>query len=194
MPPAFDINSIGTQAGGIAMYLVYGVIVIAALVAGFFVFRYFLTKKNWNLNVWVKIARANGLMMFERAKGRFDTREGVVDIKRKKLKPVTMKPFDVRDFLQGSNNLEVMMLSPTEFIPIIPKSYEIMENSKQLYALEHIKTDLGGRKTWKNYAERSLKDRFTLAGFMAKHQFAISIVIIMLGMFIGFSILYSRIK
>jgi hypothetical protein len=193
MPPTFDVTSLGGTAGTIGMYVVIGTLILVALVAGFFIIRYFYTKKNWNLNVWVKIARANGLMMFERAKGRFDTREGVVDIKRKRLKPVTMKPFDVRDFLQGSNNLEVMMLSPTEFIPIIPKSYEIMENSKQLYALEHIKTDLGGRKTWKNYAERSLKDRFTLAGFMAKHQFAISIVIIMLGMFIGFSILYSRI-
>jgi hypothetical protein len=194
MAPTFDVNSLGTQVGGITMYAVYGVLVLVALFAGFFIIRYFLTKKNWNLNVWIKIPRANGLMMYERAKGRFDTRAGIVDIKRKKLKPVGMKPFDVREYLQGSTNMEVMMLSPTEFIPIIAKSYEIVENGGHKHIVANITTDLGKRKVWKDYFERSSKARFTLEGFMAKHQFAISIVIIMLGMFVGFAILYAKVK
>ena len=155
-----DLGTLGSSAGKIGMYVVYGAIVIVALVAGFLIIRYFYTKKNYNLDVNIKIPRANGLILYEKAKGRYDSKAGIVDIKRKKLKAIGMRPFDVREYLQGPKYLEVMMLSPTEFIPIIPKSYEIVENGGEKHVVANITTDLKKRTVWGTYFERAAKDRF----------------------------------
>ncbi|KKL19035.1 hypothetical protein LCGC14_2469510, partial [marine sediment metagenome] len=126
---------------------------------------------------------------------------GFVDIKRKKCKPVAMKPFDVRRFLQGENVLEVLMLSPTDFIPIDPKNYmkvteEYTDNEgnkqTQKYSVFDIVTDNLKRKTWKNYTERIAKSRFTLAGFLDQHWRAIELGILVFIIFIGFSVLWMR--
>jgi hypothetical protein len=201
-PSVPSLNTISSSAGQYAMYGVYGLLVLVAIVAAFFIVRYFRKKKNYNIKVGIKIRRASGMILQEFAKGRFDAVSGIVDIKRKRLKTVPMEPFDVRKFLQGTSYLEVEMISPQHFIPIIPTSYDFVTEKyidekgnerEQTYDVLKIETDLGKRKVWKTSFERAAKDRFTLSGFFQQHQWAISMVIIIVGMCIGFAVLYTKV-
>ncbi len=109
-----------------------------------------------------------------------------------------MKPFDVNKYLQGTNYLEVLQVGPDDFIPILPKSYATItkasaqEGEQKKFALLEIHGDMGERKQWASNAAESALNRFTLKNFLKRHEFAISIVIIMFGLFIGFAIVLSR--
>lgn len=200
-----DLGEIGAKAseiGGsllnVILMIIIGLIVIAIIGSiAFFLMR----RKKWNLIVEIKMPRSDGqILLRERAKGHYDIKAGIVDIKRKKLKAVGMKPFDIRKYLQGNKYLEVIQISPTEYIPTLPKSYqelkveEVVEGKKQMvkYALMDIEANIEKRKTWKSYMERSAKNRFTILGFLDKHWRAIEISIILFVVFLGMSILWMR--
>jgi len=157
-----------------------------------------LRRRKWNLRVECKLPRSDGRFIgSEKAKGHYDANAGIVDIKRKKMKVIGMKPFDVREYLQGGNFLEVMQIGAKEYVPIHPDSYKtINTKGKKGELIEHkimeIVADLDKRKTWKTYFERAAKDRFTIFGFLNKHWKAIEISIIVFIMCIGFSILWMR--
>lgn len=177
-----------------------GVMLILGLVIGILVWNY--RRKKWNLTVGVKMPRGKVLTISEIAKGHFDVKAGIVDIKRKGVGVVGMKPFDVREYLQGERYLEVLMLSPTDFLPIHPKSYEVVTTTKinkdgdeveEKYVVVEIQTDLSKRKTWKTYFERTAKNRFTLKGFLDEHWKAIELGIIIFILFVGFAVLWSKI-
>lgn len=164
-------------------------------------------KKKWNLRVEIKMLRSDGSMtLSEAAKGHYDAKEGIVDIKRKRMRAVGMKPFDVRKYLQGANFLEVMQVGAKQYIPLNPKSYnkfttthkyidkktkKEVEEEREYYTMKFV-ADTDKRRTWRTYFERAAKDRFTLLGFLAKHWRALEISIIMFVMFLGFSILWMR--
>ncbi len=192
-----SISGVGSSILTWVIIIVIGLIVLSVLTCvGIWAYK----RKKWNLRVEIKIPRSDGkLTLSENAKGHYAVHEGIVDIKRKGLKAIGMKPFDVREFLQGSNFLEVMQVGPTEFIPIHPDSYEkikVMDEETKEWK-KHIVMDLVAnldkRKTWKNYMERSAKNRFTIAGFLDKHWRSIELGIIIFILFLGFSILWMRI-
>lgn len=201
-----DTGGIAQTAAGVGgkalTFIIWGVVILAALgiVIGLIVWSY--RRKKWNLKIIVKLPRAGQLIFGEFAKGHYDVIEGIVDIKRKRLKPVGMKPFDVKKFLQGDKILEVMQVAANDFIPIDPQSYHILnmewidEHGKKHQfekALFKVVTDdTLKRKTWKRYMERAAKNRFTLTGFLDKHWRAIELSIIMLMLFIGFSVVLMR--
>lgn len=93
-----------------------------------------------------------------------------------------------------------MQLSPTDYIPIHPKSYEKVSTSKivdgkkvsEEFIVLNLETDLLKRKTWKTYMERAAKNRFTIHGFLDAHWRAIEISIIIFIMFIGFAAMWMR--
>lgn len=167
------------------------VLVVLGVVIGLGV--WFYKRKKWNLVVGVKMPRGKVFTLSEIAKGHYDANAGIVDIKRKGVKSVGMKPFDVREYLQGERYLEVLMLSPTDYVPIHPKSYEIVsDKNNKKHVVADIETDLLKRKTWKNYMERAAKNRFTLSGFLDSHWRAIELTIIVFIIFIGFSAIWMR--
>ena len=210
MPLDLNLGGLGEKAGEIgSTALQWGLIILAGIiVVGIFgvVVWWGMKRKKWNLIVEIKMPRSDGqLILRERAKGYYDAKAGIVDIKRKKLKAVGMKPFDVKKYLQGNKYLEVIQISPTEYIPILSKSYETVEVKEQVkgkngkmeeqlvkYAIMDIEANIEKRKTWKNYMERSAKDRFTIVGFLDKHWRAIEISIILFVIFLGMSILWIR--
>ncbi|MHA2019047.1 MAG: hypothetical protein ACTSXY_12335 [Promethearchaeota archaeon] len=156
-------------------------------------------RKKWNLRVEIKLPRSDGkLINSEKAKGYFDTKNGFVSLKRKGLNPIDMKPFNVNKYLQGTNYLEVIQIGPDDFIPVLPKSYTIIyksdaiEGEQNKFGLLEIYGDLGERKQWASNAAESALNRFTLKSFLKRHEFAISIMIIMFGLFIGFAIVLSQ--
>jgi len=156
-------------------------------------------RKKWNLRVEIKLPRSDGkIINSEKAKGYFDTKNGFVSLKRKGLSPIDMKPFNVNKYLQGSNYLEVLQIGPDDFIPILPKSYttiiksDALPNEQKKFGLLEMHGDMGERKQWASNAAESALNRFTLKNFFDRHQFAISIMIIMFGLFIGFAIVLSQ--
>jgi len=150
--------------------------------------------------VEIKIPRSDGLLVnSEKAKGYFDVKEGVVSIKRSRLSPVEMKPFNVNKYVQGDKYLEVLQIGPDDYIPILPKSYTIIinanakEGEQREFALLEIEGDLGSRRQWAFHAAKNAKNRFTLKGFLDKYQFAIQMAIILFAVFIGFAALWSKV-
>lgn len=198
-----DAGSLTSQLGsylGIAgTWIIWGIIILVALaITGGSVY-WAKKRKKWNLRVEIKMPRSDGkLINSEKAKGFFDTKNGFVSLKRKGLNPIDMKPFNVSKYLQGVKYLEVLQVGPDDFIPILPKSYAIIKKSNAVpgeqtdYALLDIYGDMGERKQWASNAVESALNRFTLKSFMKRHEFAISIIIIMFGLFIGFAIVLSQ--
>ena len=204
---AFNLGDIGAKAGEIgSTALTWGLIILGAIaglgIIGVIIW-WLLKRKRWNLIVEIKMPRTDGeVLLRERAKGHWDIKAGIVDIKRKKLKPVGMRPFEVQKYLQGAKYLEVIQIGPTDYIPVLPKTYtkvttkEKDKDGKEIsveYSTLEIETNLEKRRTWKNYMERSSKNRFTISGFLDKHWRAIEISIILFVVFLGMSILWMRI-
>jgi len=198
-----DAGSLTSQLGsylGIAgTWIIWGIIILVALAITGGAVYWAKKRKKWNLRVEIKMPRSDGkLINSEKAKGFFDTKDGFVSLKRKGLTPIDMKPFNVGKYLQGNNYLEVLQVGPDDFIPILPKSYTIIKKSNAVpgeqtdYALLDIHGDMGERKQWASNAVESALNRFTLKSFMKRHEFAISIMIIMFGLFIGFAIVLSQ--
>lgn len=186
-------ENIGGALAGILKVFIFGLIILIVVgaVVGLLIWSY--KRKKWFLKIGVKLPRSGGLVLAEFAKGRYDVKEGIVDIKRKGVKAVGMKPMDIRKYLQGEKYMEVIQLSPTDYIPIISDSYEkVVDEKGNEHATLNIKTDLLKRKTWKNYMERVAKQRFTIAGFLDAHWRAIEISIIVFIIFIGFMALWMR--
>ncbi len=186
------------QAGAVTSkilgWALWIILIVVVLTIAITLIVWLYKRRKWNIKkVIIRLPRAGGTFMTEIGKGHVDINEGIVDIKRKGLKAVGMKPFDVRIYLQGNNCLEVMQVSPTDYLPILPDSYkELTHTDGTKHIVFDIKTDLQKRKTWKNYMERAAKNRFTLAGFLDKHWRAIELSIITFILFLGFSILWMR--
>ena len=197
---AFTFGISNPAIAKVVSYTIWGgvVLIILGILIGLAIWWY--KRRKWNLEVIVKLPRAGNLIYSETAKGHYDVGAGIVDIKRKGVKSVGMKPFDVREYLQGEKALEVIQISTTEFIPIHPKSYEKVITTKIVDGAEveeehyivKIETDLLKRKTWKTYMERAAKSRFTIAGWMDVHWRAIELSIIVFIIFIGFSAMWMR--
>jgi len=181
-------------AGDVVTWIIGGIIALVVLGAmGAFAW-WAYKRKKWNLRVEVKLPRSDGkIINSEKARGHYSVKEGIVDIKRKGLKAIGMQPFDVRKYLQGENFLEVEQIGPEQYIPVHPKSYLEMEDEDgKKHAVLDIEADIPKRKTWRNYFERVAKDRFTLAGFLAKYGQVVAFGIIIFIIFIGFAILWMR--
>jgi len=198
-----DVGSLTSRAGGYlgtaAVWIVWLVIISAAV--GLAVGALFWNKrrKKWNLRVEIKLPRSDGnLVNSEKAKGYFDTKNGFVSLKRKGLSAIDMKPFNVSKYLQGGNYLEVLQVGPDDFIPILPKSYTVItkvnavEGEQKKFCLLEIQGDIGERKQWASNAAESALNRFTLKSFFKRHEMAITLTIVLIGMAIGFAIILSQ--
>jgi len=197
------VNFTGTISVWVSKILGWGIwFVVGLVVLSFFggIGIWAAKRKKWNLRVEIKMPRSDGLIInSEKAKGHLDVIQGVVSIKRKRLRASEMKPFNISKYVQGTNYLEILQIGPDDFVPILPKSYTIINNAKakegqqKKFALLEIEGDLGERRQWAFHAAKNAKNRFTLAGFLDKYQFAIQMAIILFAMFIGFTALWSKV-
>lgn len=120
------VSGLIPQGGSIALMILIGtmmtVVVLIFGVIGFFIWN----KKRWNLNVEIKLPRSDGkIVNGEWAKGYFNSKRGVVYIKRSGLlsPKIPLKIFDPKRYLQGDKLLTVIQLSPLDYRPILPESY-----------------------------------------------------------------------
>ena len=216
-------NTVAIAPGlGQKVLVVGGLATVGIVFIGLVIF-FMWSRKRFNLDVEIKLPRSDGLITHgEWGKAFYNAKQGVVKIKRPGYKiSEPMAIFDVRRYLQGSKLMTVIQVAPGEYIPVLVKSFSevlvevddetnpqkddegnnIVDNEgKQLYHKKHIreavvdiKADVGRNKAWKENWTTHAKRAFSIQSFLDKHQTAISIGIVFILCFVGFSILYSKI-
>lgn len=182
------------QASNIGTIALWGVVIVAvlAILAGIAVWAH--RRKKWNLDVSVKIPRKGMIYDIEKARGRIDSQEGIVWIKRKKLKQSPTVPFDIKSYLIGKNKLEVVQTAPDVYMPVSQTSYEEYKDSQtnQNYVLLKLQADTSKHKAWKAYAERLGKESF-MVQVKKSLQTYLGFGIIIVCIFIGFAILWAKV-
>ena len=184
--------------------LMIGIGLVVLLIVGGFGFLMW-NKKRWNLKVEIKLPRSNGTIVNgEWGKGYFHTKRGVVYIRRPgKFQPkVPLKIFDPKRYLQGSDLITVVQLSPSDYRPVLPKSfleyevdYENEETGEVTTVREsvlNIKCDTGHSKAWQVAFEAAAKKAYSLQSFMQQFQTPIAIAIVVIAVFVGIAALWTQ--
>lgn len=200
------INSVtsGGNILGIGLLIIFvGGLGILLLVGGGV---WFYMRRRWTLKVEIKLPRSDGrIIMSEWGKGYYNSKRGVVFIKRPGWKGGTaaLKIFDVRRYLQGSDTLTVVQLSPDEYRPVLPKSFlehdvtyvddKTGEHKIQKEAILDIEVDYGKNKAWRAAFEEASKQAYSLSTFFTQFQTPIAIAIVLVSVFAGFTMLWTRI-
>lgn len=205
------LGGTGFGGGGMVSLIISILIGVVAIgvIAGL-VWYFFYRKKNWNLDVEFKFPRGlnnlkptqtleldeiTGFVGAEWGKGMFDTKMGVVLLKRKGKKPVFMKPFDLKRFMQGNKILTVAQIGAVEYIPILPESFIGVQDEKGGQAiLLKARTDATADRSWRTSIERESKATYSIRSLLAEYVPYIGTGIILIMNFIGFAILYNKIK
>ena len=203
------VPQIGGGGGLIDMTLSITLGVLILLVCGGFVWYMLKKKMHWNLKVEFRLPRniqieqdddgneiIKGTIRKEWGKGYYNAREGVVYIKRKKNMAVAMKPFNVKEFLSDTNILTVIQVGIEDYRPVLEDSYLNVEDyaSGEKGALIKAKIDTSESKSWKNSYERDRKATYTIMGWLSQHGQLMGFGFILLSIFVGFAIVYSKIK
>ncbi len=219
------VGSIGPSTQTIVwttIWIFIGIFVIIGL--GLLIFWGF-KRKRWNLKVEIKLTRSDAkITNAEWGKGFYDSRRGVVMIKRphKGSRPIPMKIFDVRKYMQGSDLITVIQVGPEDYRPVLNESWTkhnveyidetkpvvdehgntmMDETGKQIFetktvqeSILNIKTDTGKNKAWRIAWEEAAKNAYTIRSFLKQYQAPISIGIVVVCCFIGFAILWTKLS
>lgn len=189
-----DTGNLGQQASNIGNMVLNGLLILVGLAALAGAAIWAKKRKNWNLSVLVKIPRKGMVYDIEKAKGRIDSKEGIVWIKRKGLKKAPTVPFDIKDYLIGKNKLEVIQTAPDVYMPVSQTSYEEYKDSNtgKNHVLLKLQADTSKHKAWKAYAERLGKDSF-MVQLRKKLDTYLGFGIIIFFIFLGFAILWAKV-
>lgn len=170
-------------------------------------------KKKWNLRAEIKLLRDGGkLGGAEWGKASFNSSEGVCYVKRegRGSKPIPIPVFDIRKYVQGNNIVTFLQITPTNLKPVFTKSWEEYVKDKPLRnksgelvrdiggnpvyekaSVMNIEIDDGNDVAWQN-AWKKTAQAFTLKSAIERFQTPISIAIVIIACFVGFSILWAR--
>ena len=185
------LNGLFSKAGFILLAI------LALAFCGYVIYYFVYKKKNWNLKLEIKIPRSNGgFMDSEEGKGNYDEKKGVCFIKRKGKKPIPMKPFDVKKYVQGKDTLTVIQISPGEYLPVLPNSFShlVDDVTGEEAAVIKLKGDLSKSKAWKNSFEREAKQAYSITNLLKEYLPYIGFGIIIIMNFVGFTILSRSLK
>jgi hypothetical protein len=186
--------------GGGTMTVIYAIIIgLGGLfIAGFIVW-FFWRRSAYNLRVEFKLPRSvkylnagskvepndvSGFIDCDWGKARYDSKTGVVWLKRKGKKAVPMKPFQISRYLQGTNLLTVVQVGAKDYVPVMPESYAIYqdENGEEATLLS-LRADTTESRAWKNSFEREAKSAYSITSLLQQYApiLAIGLVIILWG-------------
>lgn len=197
------LTTVSSGAGMTVQWLliIIGIILFLCFMIIMFIW-YKWNKNRYNLRVEIKIPRSDGqIILGEWGKGGFNSKRGVVYIKRQKLKAVSMKVIDIRRYLQGSDLLTVIQVGPEDFRPVLNDSWttHIVDYEDELGKIEqvkesilNIKIDTGEYKAWKSAWESAAKRAYSLQSFLQQFAVPISIAIVLIACFVGFAILWTK--
>ncbi len=179
---------------GLVITIGFGLAVVGSV--GGFAWYMLYKRKQYNLLVEIKIPRSDGrLVDAEWGKAAYSVKRGVVHIKRKGKKPIPMKPFDVKKYLQGSKVLTVVQIGAEQYLPVLQESFLEMEDdiTGERAALMTTKIDLSESKAWRNSFERESKSAYTIGSLLKQYLPYIGFGIILFMNFVGFAILYTKV-
>lgn len=213
MAEPFNVASLipGAKAAGasslnVMWYVALGGLVLIMLVIIILIF-YF--RKRWNLTVIFELTRADSrLTNCEIGKGFYDSKKGVVFVRRPTMgkfsKGVAIKIFDIRRYLQSGDILHVVQVGPEDFRPVLIDSWtehvntytdDKTGNAREVKeSILNIKVDSGLNKAWKSSWDAAAKNAYSIRSMMQQFQTPIAIGIVIICCFVGFAILYVRIK
>jgi len=192
----------GSVVGLIILLIVIGIVVLSIVgLIGIIVWN----KKRWYLQVEIKLPRSDGLIVNgEWGKGYFDSKQGVVFIKRPGFfqKKIPLKIFDAKRYLQGTNLLTVVQLSPLEYRPVKPQSfleYDVEHTNEETgevttvrESVINMECDTGASKAWQTQFEAAAKKAYSLQSFFTQFQTPIAIAIVLVAVFVGIAALWTQ--
>lgn len=197
-----DLVPQGSTLGLIVLLIVIGIISLVFFGGiGFFIYN----KKKWNLKVEIKLPRSDGkIINSEWGKGFFHSKRGVVYIVRPGWfqQKIPLKIFDPKRYLQGSDTLTVIQLSPIDYRPVLPDSflthvvtYKDDKTGKEVKVKESILDiicDSGHDKAWQVAFDAAAKRAYSLQSFFQQFQTPISIAIVLVAVFVGIAALWTQ--
>lgn len=188
-------NLFGGSILTLFVYMFLGLLIML-IIGGSFAY-FIVKKKRWFIKVEFKIPRSDGrIMNAEWGKGTYNAKKGVVFVKRKGKKQVPMKPFDVKRYLQGNDLLTVVQLGIEDYRPVLPESFIEMYDDKtgEEAAYLKVKIDTSESKAWKQSFERDAKNAYSIASILQQYAQYIGFGILFFMIFVGFAVLWGRIK
>lgn len=192
----------GGTVGLIFMMIVIGTIAFIVIgLIGLMIWN----KKRWNLKIEIKLPRSDGkIINGEWGKGYWNSKQGVVYIKRsgRMQKKIPLKIFDPKRYLQGSNLITVVQLSPVDYRPVLPKSfltYDVKyiddktgKESTVKEAVMDMECDTGASKAWQAAFDAAAKKAYSLQSFLQQFQTPIAIAIVLVAVFVGIAALWTQ--
>jgi hypothetical protein len=200
-------GSLNFGGGGMIMnIIVIGIGAAILSVCGFGLWFWIKKKKHWNIKIEFKIPRnirkikmrdgtikVTGTLNKEWGKGLYDATRGCVYVQRKGKKPVSMKPFDVKQYLSSGNILTVIQTGIEDYRPVRDESYiELVDERGRGSALVEAIIDTSESKSWKNTFEREAKMAYTIKNWLQEHGALVAMGLVLFMNLIGFAIVISR--
>ena len=188
--------------GLIVLLIIIGIIVLVVVgFVGWFIWN----KKRWNLKVEIKLPRSDGTIINgEWGKGFFHSKRGVVYIKRPGFwqKKMPLKIFDPKRYIQGTDLITVIQLSPLDYRPVLPRSFltcnvkYVDDETKKITIVKEsvmdIECDTGVSKAWQVAFDAASKKAYSLQSFINQFQTPIAIAIVLVAVFIGIAALWTQ--
>lgn len=196
----------------IFVFIILGVLVGILLlgIAGWWWF----FKKRWNIKAEIKLTRNGGrLTNAEWGKAMFDAKRGVCYVKRPGFmqRSIPVKQFDIRKYIQGDNIVTFIQIGPDDLRPVLNDSWEEYENDKpsvdkngniimdeegnpvhEKAAMLNVRIDPGLNKAWMAAWSQAAKQAYSLKSFFTQFQTPIAIAIVIIAVFVGFAMVWTR--
>ncbi len=187
------------------MTVLVGTVVLA--VCGGCLWFFVIKRKKWNIKVEFKIPRnirkiklkdgsikVIGTINKEWGKGYYDAKNGVVLVKRRKKKPVPMKPFDIKTYLSADNILTVIQVGIEDYRPVVDESYIRLKDAKtgDKFALVNAQIDTSEGKAWRNSYERERKNTYAISNWLREHGQTLAMGLVAMMILVGFGVLWTR--
>lgn len=185
-------------SGGISTLILILMVAGVAIAIIIGVFYWIFNRKKWNLDLEIKMPRSDGrIINAEYGKGAYDTKRGVVWVKRKGVRKAAMKPFDIKKYLQGDRVLTIIQTGVNEYVPVLPDSYLELVDDKtgeeaSLLKILIDRKELSKDKAWGSVFERDSKNTYTIMNLLREYSVPISIGLIIILWGIQFMILYGK--
>lgn len=147
------------------LIIIGGIIVLGLVLVGVLFWRH--QKKQWYLKVEFKLIRSDGkAVLAEWGKGFYDSKKGILWVKRPKMRKESIKATDMRLYLQGSDVVTVVG-NTGNWKPVIPQSFlEVIDDTTgEVASIMQIRVDMKEDKPWAVQTERMLEDAFSIATF-----------------------------
>ena len=175
---------------------------------------YWFFKKRWNLKAEIKLTRSGGKFTnAEWGKAYFNAKRGVCFVRRPGIlqRSIAVKIFDIRKYVQGDSVVTFIQVSPDELLPVLNDSWEEYEEDEQMVdnkgnlvkdsegnpvyekaAIINIKVDTGLNKAWRAAWAQAAKQAYSLRSFFTQFQTPIAIAIVIIAVFVGFAMVWTR--